>query len=266
MNKNLIRFFAITVLIIGINKSNFAQKEVKTIGSVNFVVTTITNGGNEAPKNVSAIWVTDAAGVFQKTLELNAASKKSYLYQWKANSSLNVVDATTGPTLSNYKTYNVTWNCKDKNQAIVPDGDYKIWIEFTDAHQQGPCTSFTFTKGTAPVNLNPANIDKFTNISLTYTPAPSGINENETLLGKVSQYPNPFTNEITIKLENCDNNAILLVYDISGKLINKISSKNGVEFKWNATNFNGNKIESGIYFYSIKSGQNSISGKVILLK
>jgi hypothetical protein len=71
-----------------------------------------------------------------------AAQRVQYLYQWKANSSSNVTDATTGATLANHQTHTVTWNCKNVSQVVVPDGDYKVWIEFTDDNIQGPVSSF----------------------------------------------------------------------------------------------------------------------------
>jgi PKD repeat protein len=53
---------------------------------------------------------------------------------------------------------------------IVPDGQYVIWVEFTEKHAQGPLTSVEFTKGTEAVTINPPDEDHFINMELVYIP------------------------------------------------------------------------------------------------
>lgn len=240
----------------------------QTTGTLNFKVTTSTNNGDRKPNNVSAIWITNSAGVYQKTLEKNAGQRVNYLYKWlTANPSMNTTDAATGATLSNYKTYNVNWNCKDENQNVVPDGDYKIWIEFTDGEQQGPFTSFTFTKNTTPFTITPANISKFSNITITYTPDPSSITEvsNSSVSVKIS--PIPFNSFVNFSIDNPEKEVQIVIYDINGKKVAFIN-KNGLfssplVVKWDGLSDNGNQIKQGIYLYTIKNGNHSISGKII---
>jgi len=66
-----------------------------------------------------------------KTLKKRAANREQYLYTWRATSNQNVVDAVTGATLSSHETHRVTWDCRDTAGAVVPDGDYRIRVEFT---------------------------------------------------------------------------------------------------------------------------------------
>ena len=51
------------------------------------------------------------------------------------------MDATTGPTLQNHGTRTFTWNATNVSGALVPDGDYKIWIQMTDKNANGQLLS-----------------------------------------------------------------------------------------------------------------------------
>ncbi|MFC1504679.1 hypothetical protein ACFL6D_04615, partial [Spirochaetota bacterium] len=65
-----------------------------------------------------------------------------------------------------------------------------------------------------------------------------------------------------------DNIISVSIYDIRGRVIRKISA--GREIKWDFNDIRGNKVESGVYIYSIniKSGENSIirKGNIIIIK
>jgi PKD repeat protein len=138
-------------------------------GELSFTVRTVTANGNYAPRNILAIWVEDTDG-FVKSRKVMANARKQYLYTWVSASNYNVVDATTGPTLSNHQTHTVLWDCTDLDGNIVPDGDYVVWAEFTEQHAQGPLYSLTFTKGSEFVSISPADETYFKDIALTFSP------------------------------------------------------------------------------------------------
>lgn len=143
----------------------------QTEGQVNFQVTTVTDGGNYAPRNVLAIWVTDAQTNFVKTLLVRAVTQKRWLIKWNQNSGGNQVDGISGATRSTHGATNVAWNCRNAAGAVVADGLYRIMVEFTEWNGQGPyTTAVSFVKGPAAVTLTPANLPRFTGISLSYTP------------------------------------------------------------------------------------------------
>jgi flagellar hook assembly protein FlgD len=144
----------------------------RTDGSVSFQILTVTNHGQFSTRNIGAIWISTESGTFVKTLKRWGNSYLQYLTKWHAcTSSGNTTGATTGATLSNHMTHSVTWNCKNTSGVEVPDGNYKIWIEFTEGNTSGPWTSFTFTKGTSAQSQSPANQTYFHNIVLNFTPA-----------------------------------------------------------------------------------------------
>lgn len=58
----------------------------------------------------------------------------------------------------------------DKDGALVPDGEYKAYVEFTDAHVQGPLRMVAFTKGPEAVSLTPDDDANFKDLALLFEP------------------------------------------------------------------------------------------------
>lgn len=150
-------------------------------GEMSFTVRTVTANGNFSPKHVLAIWIEDTDG-FVKSRKVMANQRKQYLYTWVSSSNNNVVDAITGPTLTNHQTHTVEWDCKDLNGNIVPDGEYIVYAEFTDKHAQGPLYSINFTKGPDPVFVSPPDETYFKDIVITFTPYICEFSASETEL------------------------------------------------------------------------------------
>jgi len=98
------------------------KSQTPTEGEMTFTVRTVTVNGNFSPKHVLAIWVEDSDG-FVLSRKLRAVKRKQYLYTWNTQSGGNVVDAVTGETLLSHQTHTVTWDCKDANGNLVPDGE-----------------------------------------------------------------------------------------------------------------------------------------------
>jgi len=80
---------------------------------------------------------------------------------------------------------------------------------------------------------------------------------------QLSNFPNPFNQETTIKYNIKKNgNALLTIYNIKGQEITSIQCETGSQtFHWNAENF-----PSGIYLYKLQSSNLSQTRKMILLK
>jgi len=187
--------------------------------SLTFNVTTVTDGGPFSPKHVLAVWVEDNAGVFVKSNKVMADARKQYLYTWNNKSSGDVTDAITGATLTSHQTHTITWNCQNLSSQVVPDGDYKIWIEFTDQHAQGPIHSVSFTVSSNTFNVDPADETYFKDMSLDYTPVVTGI---ENIIGNqsLSVFPNPNNGEFFINFETEENGLVELnLINISGRVI-----------------------------------------------
>ena len=149
-----------------------------TAGTATFTVRTTSYGGTYDPNNVAVVWVVDGSNKFVKTLCRHAASRISYLSRWSASrGSYTNVDGTTSATLTSQpQTHTVVWNCRDTNNAVVPDGTYYFKVEYTSQNGAGPylTNGVGFLKGTTAVTTNYANYGSmggsFTGMSLTYTP------------------------------------------------------------------------------------------------
>lgn len=104
-------------------------------------------------------------------------------------------------------------------------------------------------------------------VKVEKTPLPSVVEEFTVL----PAYPNPFNPSTTITYGiETDNNVIINIYDITGKLINTL--QNGYQLQgwhsiiWNGTNQNGEQVPAGIYLSKITSNTSTKTTKLMLLK
>ena len=143
--------------------------------SLSVTVTTVTDNGEFSPANVGAIWIAQPSGAFVKTLAAWGSTRINRLTLWssttaQAGTSRNTVDAVTGATLQSHKSHSVSWTCTDTNEAIVPDGAYRVYFEMDDSNSPGPNTYVDFTKGPSGQTLTPADAPNFTGIQLVFVP------------------------------------------------------------------------------------------------
>ena len=163
---------------------------VKTEGSVSLTATLGDPGGRKGTKHWTVVWVTNATtGAFVRTIRRQGPEYKSHWgkhcgswYDAVAGNEANAAvakDGFTSTTASSYAApdnpFTQTWDCKDADGNIVPDGKYKIWIQYAcDAKTQGPLTTdgMAWTKGPSPATVKPANQGtNFTDMSIVWKPA-----------------------------------------------------------------------------------------------
>jgi len=87
----------------------------------------------------------------------------------------------------------------------------------------------------------------------------------------MQNHPNPFNPTTTISFSLPERNkATLSVFNLEGKLVKTLV--NGVleagqnQIAWDGTNSSGNQVASGVYFYSLKAGNSTLTKKMVLLK
>ena len=84
-------------------------------------------------------------------------------------------------------------------------------------------------------------------------------------LSLVRSYPNPFNSEVTIEFVNSKAGLIeFSVYDLQGRMVHYDAgeySTGGGSFNWRADNF-----ASGLYFFTIRSGSDKVSGKALYIR
>ena len=100
------------------------------------------------------------------------------------------------------------------------------------------------------------------------------LNTSDELPGEYSlsqNYPNPFNPTTNISFSVVNSGEISLkIYDLSGKEINELTDNfytpGTYNVIWDATDFNGNQVSSGIYIYQLKSNDGILSNSMILMR
>lgn len=248
--------------------TSFAQ----TPGTLTFSYTPTSHLGYSGTRNVLAIWVSTSSGTFVKTRVRYGGcnSTSDHLPTWATasggsswncmSSSCNVVDATTGCTLTSYSTKNISWDGTDVNGNVVADGNYRITIESCWDHgSSGRATRvFVFTKGSSVDASTPPDDGNFTNISLTWTPAAdAGVDDVEA--NDVVVYPNPTSGQFKVNYTAAE---AYKVFDLSGKLIlaNRLGSSSGT------INVDLSDYAEGVYMIHMINGTETTVHKVVVEK
>ncbi len=92
-----------------------------------------------------------------------------------------------------------------------------------------------------------------------------------TSLRLAQNVPNPFNPATTVSFFLPSRAGVRLdVFDVSGKfvatLVDEVRGSGSSEVSWNGTNASGENVSSGIYFYRLTAGKETISRKMILLR
>jgi flagellar hook assembly protein FlgD len=83
--------------------------------------------------------------------------------------------------------------------------------------------------------------------------------------------PNPFSSKTKIRYSISESSKIEInIRDFSGKLIKELVNRKETagekSVSWDGTNTLGQKVATGVYFYTLESYKNRISGKIVFLR
>lgn len=259
--KFLTRLLCLNIVLFALALFTNLSLVAQTDGNVVFSVLTVSNGATYSPKHVFSIWVKDNQGNFVISRKVMANNQKRHLVKWVANSAQNTVNALTGATLPNHIAHTVSWDCRDVNGNLVPDGIYEIWVEYTSRNSAnggdpGPSTKAAFLKGTSPVTVAPVDEAYFKNMNLEYTPhGVDAFNELPDMLN-FKVFPMPFTDQINMEFTLPKASFInISAYNLVGQRVKEIVNTiipqgNNILF-WNGKNSTGITIPKGIYVLRI---------------
>lgn len=238
------------LILIFLSNVIFAQ----TNGVLDVSVNTSSAGGNYAPRNILAIWIENENGTFVKTLMAYAATYKTHLNNWEASttaagSPFNVVDAISGPSLTNHGTRQCSWNAKNYLGNLMPDGNYRICFELTDKNATGNYSCFVFSKDSNQITLTPPTVPSFAAINIKWNPQTASI-ENHNSKSAIKVFPNPTSDFVNVHVNNLIS---LQLFDLAG---NNISTSN-------SDILDLRKLSSGIYLLKIETKENTVVRKVI---
>ena len=98
--------------------------------------------------------------------------------------------------------------------------------------------------------------------NITNIPSKFKLNQN---------YPNPFNPLTNISYDLKEDSYVrITIYDLLGNVINNLVKSNQSSgynsVQWNAKNYQGQSVSSGVYLYSIEAGDFRQTKKMILLK
>lgn len=85
---------------------------------------------------------------------------------------------------------------------------------------------------------------------------------------EIRSFPNPFSEQLTIEFLLQESSSVtLFIYDFSGKLVSKVYkgqlSAGNQQLVWSGSDVSGNKVKSGMYYYSMLINGKNYSGKII---
>ncbi|MCP5062885.1 MAG: T9SS type A sorting domain-containing protein [Ignavibacteriae bacterium] len=205
-----------------------------------------------------------------------------YEFQYDANGNRIEYVSTMAIEFSGYSmmTKSKLQSEYDSNNYLIEDLDF-TWDENTSVWSELEKSEYTNDAEGNPLvviiyNKLSGTWDYSEKITYNYDGA-VGVELDENSIPEIfilsQNYPNPFNPSTTIKYSipaidanlASTTNVILKIYDTLGKevatLVDKVKQPGNYEVEFNASN-----LTSGIYFYSLKSGNNLMTKKCLLVK
>jgi len=193
---------------------------------------------------------------------------------------LSVINGEPDGFLSGYSfVYNGNNNYIDRIEAkdggtllmSNDDPEYGVAVSFEGDNYKTVGASFSFA-GLADEGGNKkdgvmAEMLNFFDIGFIWT----DIDERSLNEIEVVAYPNPFNREVTFSFILEQNTDVSIdIFDLTGRIVNTLVNDelhNGNHrFTWDATDNNGIRMQPGIYFYSLRLGDQVLTKKLILAR
>ncbi len=120
------------------------------------------------------------------------------------------------------------------------------------------------------LNLKPYLAAEIVNYFMGFDPTVS-VHENLVQGSAAYSYPNPFSHQVNISYQLKNRGAVrICIYDQGGRLIRTLAREQkpaGMHsVVWDGTDANGNLYDNGLYIYTIESGDQHFTGKMMLIR
>jgi len=161
----------------------------------------------------------------------------------------------------------ISWNIDDQLES-----GYEVWLfdKFNDNQiNMRKATSYSFKQVT---NIEDERFEVITGSEYFLRNYLEQSSELIPLSFQLYQnYPNPFNPTTTIKFDLPNSGEVdLLIFNILGQEVKQIFSgvliKGEHTFEWDGTDYNGNPTASGTYFYRLRTDQQTLTKKMILIR
>jgi hypothetical protein len=260
-NSFILPFLVILMLFV----STEGRLKSQTAGNFTFSVTTTSTGGF-TPKHILAIWIEDNSASFVKTKVLySSVSNLDHLGNWISKTGSNTVDAISGATLTTHGNISFIWNGTNISGIVVPDGTYTVWVEMAWASSLTTgksINSFSFTKGPAAFNSNPASTANLNGISLTWTPGASAIN-NETATSDFRVFPNPAQGFLNIDFKRPLAGCVIQIINDAGV---QVLNERLYDVQIGIKTIDISSLAPGIYYITFHMPDKNITSRIIKMR
>ena len=169
------------------------------------------------------------------------------------------------------QTAQVTLKDVDDNVLALTTTDSEGRFSFEGAREGNTYTVIVELDGydTQSADLTHYGMDSFVNIDMEPTIGNDPVNSYKEMV--LSNYPNPFNPETTIKYSlNNEERIDISIYNLKGQkvktLVNSYQTAGEHEVIWNGTDSNSKHVSSGVYFTILKTPGKTLTHKVLLLK
>lgn len=162
---------------------------------------------------------------------------------WPENAEMHAQLSYTGNTIESLD-YSLFHNSEAEAVLIYRENASKPWHVYED---------YTIVTGSLTNGLGTIKIDKLRKGDYAFANGNilAGIDVNNPMTNPVIVYPNPVSDQLTIKIQDSENdNLIFSIYNQAGGLVKRESRATNLtcEFKFDVSNF-----ESGLYYFVVKN-------------
>lgn len=160
------------------------------------------------------------------------------------------IGTTNIPSLSGNSVITISnWNIDINNTPNIPAGTYRLGV-WVDSNGDISETDESNNAGLLSGNIN-------------YTPSASGIADHALNAASVKCMPNPANAFTVIGFTLTENAAVTIeVYDMTGRLVQTVSKEENMPSGENKVRVVTETMPVGIYFWSIKSGEVNVTGRM----
>jgi len=263
-------------------------------GTVNFPVSSKTSATGRVTANELLPTIDKDAWQLPLTLSLNGMDQISSIGMHPdANASKDGFDEITMPRFIDYlemDTYHKEFFAHNFSSDIVPTTSTASWVFTVSSNQKGNEATITWDhqalfnshakialldlQTQTLVDMKTTGIYRFSwtegrQFKILYS-KDGELLPGITLLGNA--YPNPFNAAVTIPfmLQQDEANLEVVIYDMLGRKVKVITTQNnkaGIHnLEWAGGNEQGEAVESGMYFYQLRSEKGTLSSTKRLLK
>lgn len=191
----------------------------------------------------------------------------TYAYLIKLRKEYEVFNTTDFVVKLSTLTKSIKLNGNNENVYIV--GNFDITYDIFNADFQHTGTWFECFSGETydvdntnmELTLNPGEFKMYIDKTVDVF---TGISEIKSKNQSVDIYPIPSSSDVYIQTNDADINSEILIYNVSGQVVNKIPAIRNSHTKWNGNNFSGKRCNAGTYFIRYQSKNNIYTGKILL--